>query len=391
MAIDDQSVLYYATMQVTTALDELSILIIYDVDFAHKLRLETVLGTYQTTFAVTSDEIQPILQDTKPDVIIVCAEHFLIEEIPLMFEDTERPILIVVTDHPASELFTIADQVVPVTYLPFIEDIIRSQINRSQLRNHLEKHQATLEAENSQLNQQLDLANQTKAEINILKQAIVHSVSHELRTPMLQVKSAVALLNEDENTNRNIIELATEATTRLEGGIRNVTLLNELMNENSSVESFTAVPIIQIIQAALRNLGRSWEHKKNVERVQIVSNELITAVLCDKQRLTIAVQLLIDNALKFSQGKIKVTVTRFDDKVRISVQDRGIGIPPDQLERIFEPFYQLDGSSTRRFGGMGIGLAIVQLILEQHCTSIQIDSIQGKGSTFSFDLELVDA
>jgi signal transduction histidine kinase len=379
-------------MQVKTALEDLSILIINnDAAFAHKLRYETALATYRTTFAATPVEAAQFFQSTAPDVIIVCAEHFRMEEIPLPFDDAERPILIVVTDHPSSELFAIADQVVPISYLPFIEDIIRSQNNRSQWRNGLEKHQSILADANRQLSQQLDLANRTKAEINILKQAIVHSVSHELRTPMLQVKSAVALLNEDENTNRNIIELATEATTRLEGGIRNVTLLNELMNENSSAESFTAVPLIQIIQAALRNLGRSWEHKKNVERVQIISSEQPYAVLCDKQRLTIAVQLLIDNALKFSQDTVEVEMIRVEGNVRVSIQDRGIGIPSDQLERIFEPFYQIDGSSTRRFGGMGIGLAIVQLILEQHHTSIQIDSTQGKGSTFSFDLASVDA
>lgn len=374
-------------MQVKTALDDLSVLIINnDVQFAHKLRYETALESYRTTFATTPIEAAQFFQSVAPDVIIVCAEHFLLEDIPLPFDESERPILIVVTDHPSSELFAIADQVIPISYLPFIEDIIRSQSNRLQVRNDLEKHQATLAAENRQLNQQVDLANRTKAEVNILKQAIVHSVSHELRTPMLQVKSAVALLNEDENTNRNIIELATEATTRLEGGIRNVTLLNELMNENASVESFTAVPIVQIIQAALRNLGRSWEHKKNVERVKIIPGEQTYAVQCDKQRMTIAIQLLIDNALKFSQDTVEVNVSQFADNVRISIQDRGIGIPPDQIERIFEPFYQIDGSSTRRFGGMGIGLAIVQLILEQHRTSIQLDSTQGKGSTFRFDL-----
>jgi signal transduction histidine kinase len=208
---------------------------------------------------------------------------------------------------------------------------------------------------------------------------------------MLQVKSAVALLNEEEHINRKIADLAMEATTRLEGGIRNVTLLNELMNESSDVHSFSVVPMVQIIQAATRNLGKSWEHKKDIERIEITSTDKTITALCDKQRLPIAVQLLLDNALKFSQDKVTVVISSKAKHVSVSIRDRGIGIPEDQLAQIFEPFYQIDGSSTRRFGGMGIGLAIVHLILDHHDASIRIESKQGKGTMFTFDLPASDA
>jgi signal transduction histidine kinase len=181
------------------------------------------------------------------------------------------------------------------------------------------------------------------------------------------------------------------ATTRLEGGIRNVTLLNELMNESSDVHSFSAVPMVQLVQAAIRNLGKAWEHKKDIERIEVTSSDKTLTVLCDKQRLTIAVQLLLDNALKFSQDKVTVEITGKGKHVSVSIYDRGIGIPEDQLTQIFEPFYQIDGSSTRRFGGMGIGLAIVRLILDHHFASIRIESKQGKGTTFTFDLPASEA
>ncbi len=378
--------------QVKNTLDEHFLVIIHhDVEYLRQLPYVAGLEASNSVIITTPNDAITTLARLQPQVIVIHDNDHsnmeLFEAISSTWQEVERPILIAVSDNPSNDLFAIADQVIPQSYLPFIEQIITSHVERLQFAVQLEKRSTELEAENQRLTQKLEFANQTRAEINILKQAVVHSVSHELRTPMLQVKSAVALLNEDENTNRNIIELAMEATTRLESGIRNVTLLNELMNESSNVESFTAVPITQIIQAALRNLGRSWEHKKDVERVEIVPNTQASIVLCDKQRLTIAIQLLLDNALKFSHGKVKVKFVQSGGKVAVSIQDKGIGIPQDQLDRIFEPFYQIDGSSTRRFGGMGIGLAIVQLIMEQHCTTIHIESTHGKGSTFAFDLQ----
>ncbi len=378
--------------QVKNTLDEQSILIIHnDVDYVRQLPYVTNLEISNSIFTTTPIDAISTLMHLHPQVIVVHDDDYnstaFFEAFPLSLREIERPILIAVSNNPSSNLFEVANQVIPQSYLPFLEQIIVSHVKRLQLTVGLLHRSTNLEADNQHLNQQLAIAKQTSAEINILKQAVVHSVSHELRTPMLQVKSAVALLNEDENTNRNIVELAMEATTRLESGIRNVTLLNELMNESSNVESFSAVPIIQLIQAAVRNLGRSWEHKKDIGRIEIMPNAQTHTVLCDKQRLTIAIQLLLDNALKFSKDKVKIKITRSGSEIRVSIQDKGIGIPQDQLNRIFEPFYQIDGSSTRRFGGMGIGLAIVQLIMEQHCTVIQIDSIHGKGSTFAFDLQ----
>lgn len=379
--------------QIITTSDELSLLVIHpDGEFVRQLQYIADLEVTCSVFAATPANALITLRQLRPQVILVhddnSATSTIFEVIRSAVVETEPVILIAVNDHPASKLFALADQVIPYSYLPFIQQIILSHVTRLRSTLELEKQSAELESKNQHLSQQLEFANQTRAEINILKQAVIHSVSHELRTPMLQVKSAVALLSEDENTNRNIVDLATEATIRLESGIRNVTLLNELMNESSDGESFTPVPIIQVIQAALRNLGRSWGHKKDVERVMITPNTGTQHVLCDKQRLTIAMQLLLDNALKFSQDAVNVNITQSINRVTVSIEDRGIGIPRDQLKRIFEPFYQIDGSSTRRYGGMGIGLAIVQLIMEQHCTTVQIESTQGKGSTFAFELQL---
>ena len=111
-------------------------------------------------------------------------------------------------------------------------------------------------------------------------------------------------------------------------------------------------------------------------------------VFGDKQRLVIAVQLLIDNALRFSQGRVKVSAERVGDMICISVRDKGIGIPPEKKDEVFELFVQVDNTSTRRFAGMGVGLAIARFILEPHGSTIEVESEVGKGSTFSFLLPI---
>jgi signal transduction histidine kinase len=106
----------------------------------------------------------------------------------------------------------------------------------------------------------------------------------------------------------------------------------------------------------------------------------------DKQAISTVLQLLVDNALKFSESKVIVSAQSMGSHVRLAVTDYGIGIPEEQREAIFQTFYQVDNSSTRRYGGIGVGLAIVQLILERHNVQISVQSKVGVGSTFSFML-----
>ena len=335
-----------------------------------------------------------MLQNERPQVIIAnddCDKApSLFREIANLYTPNERPILVSVTDSPLMELFEVCDQIIARIQLPFIWQIIEALILRANQADVLGKRCAELEAENKQLHEELSLVGKTAREVSMIKQAVVHSVSHELRTPMLQVKSAVALLKEDEGANRLIVDLAMGAITRLEGGIRNVTLLNEMMSESLETEAFEPTLVIHVLEAALRNLGRSWEHKEAITRVRLDVNPTNASVLCDRQRITVAMQLLLDNAIKFSKNEVMVQASAEGQKVVISVQDYGIGIAQKHIEQVFEAFYQVDGSSTRSYGGMGIGLAIVRLIMEQHQTSINIDSAPGKGSRFTFSLSISD-
>ncbi|MBK8025925.1 MAG: hypothetical protein IPK19_32210 [Chloroflexi bacterium] len=98
-------------------------------------------------------------------------------------------------------------------------------------------------------------------------------------------------------------------------------------------------------------------------------------------------QLLLDNALKFSADRVTASIQAVHAQmVEFRVTDKGIGIAPEMLERIYEPFYQVDHASARRFGGTGVGLAIVRFIMDRHGLSIAVTSKPGHGSSFSFQL-----
>lgn len=226
----------------------------------------------------------------------------------------------------------------------------------------------------------------TETEIDVLKNAIVKNVSHELKTPLLHVKSAVALLSEGGGDTRKLIEYASSATTRLETIVKNITMLGDSLEINPG-----PVIVREAIDAARRSLRRTWESRDHTERIKVTLAPELPPVLADKQGLITVLQLLIDNALKFSEKDVLVDA-RLDSErsqIVISVQDYGIGIADDKLGGIFDPFVQLDGSSTRRFGGTGIGLAIVKLILDYHKSIIHVKSELGAGSIFTFSLPAV--
>jgi len=111
-------------------------------------------------------------------------------------------------------------------------------------------------------------------------------------------------------------------------------------------------------------------------------------VLGDPDRLIQAFQNLLNNAIKFSPsgGEVRVHLEEHPDYIQVAVSDKGIGIAQEQLDRIFDRFYQVDGSATRRFEGTGLGLAITKRIVEAHGGRIWVKSRMGKGSTFFFTL-----
>jgi signal transduction histidine kinase len=126
-------------------------------------------------------------------------------------------------------------------------------------------------------------------------------------------------------------------------------------------------------------------------KLEVVAPTDLLLARADRDRVNQVLDNLLGNAIKFSPngGRITVQLAAVDGMVQVSVSDTGIGIPADQLERIFDRFYQVDGSATRKFGGAGLGLTIVKRIVEAHGGRIWAESQVGRGSTFLFTLPQV--
>ena len=339
----------------------------------------------------TLDDLWILLHEQPPDAIIAsdqCPDHVSLFRTLKRDTGTDCPVLVLISDEPQTDYAEFVDILLP-SHPSFLETYLNIQL-QSALR--LRSENQALQEHNRELSTQIgsletELRTQKQAsdkELSLLKNAIVRNVSHELKTPLLQVKSAVALLAEDVGKT-TLIGYATDATTRLEAVVKNITQLS------SSLETrLEHVILREIIEYVILDLRRVWLRKADITRIQVNIEKDLPLVLADKNGIGTVMQMLIDNALKFSQENVEVSAMRRGDKVRVSVHDYGIGIARDKIENIFESFYQVDSSSTRRYGGAGVGLAIVRLILDHHNTSILVDSVEGKGSTFAFELPVVE-
>ncbi|HVU14230.1 MAG TPA: ATP-binding protein [Phototrophicaceae bacterium] len=356
-------------------------LLIFRCDQDRLERLNEHLISYNVVSVTDLDSTREAVLHSRPDALIAPINietltlfRSIVDTTPL----PERPLLVLVAEVPKADLP--ADLVLPARW---IDQPLYSELR---LRGELLQLRQRLEAETAQSEKQFAAQKRAAEEVDLLKNAIVRSVSHELKTPLLQVKAAVAMLSDDSTKDHGaLVGYATNATARLEGVIMNVTqLADSLEIKPEPVQSADA------IEQALRNLRRSWGHKDEVDRVQVIVPRRLPLVSADRQGLGIVLQLLIDNALKFSHKEVEVSARVDGRQIVIAIRDYGIGIPADKLDVIFDPFYQIDSSDTRSVGGLGVGLAIVRLILQHHNVEIKVESELGVGSTFYFALPRVE-
>ena len=235
---------------------------------------------------------------------------------------------------------------------------------------------------------ELAIAYEELKESDRLKDELVQNVSHELRTPLTFVKGYVDLLMDGEmglvtpsqQDALQIVAMKTDEITRL---IDDIITLQRIDAGNLQL---TYQSLAEIVQTAVVNHRLVAE--KNGLTIECHVPEHVAPVLIDKGRINQVLDNLITNAVKFSPngGVISVTLLDHPDELQVIVSDRGIGMPRDKQPRIFDRFYQIDGTSRRRFGGTGIGLAIVKRIVDAHHGKIWVESELNQGSSFSFTL-----
>lgn len=229
-------------------------------------------------------------------------------------------------------------------------------------------------------------------EVNQLKTNFVANVSHELRTPLSQIKGYVNLLADnmlgDLNADQmNAMQSTLQATNRLER------LIDDLIRLASAARGELVLDIssfcITDLAASVITRAAPKAQRANVNLTIHLPPQPVFAE-GDNEKINWVISQLVDNAIKFTPTGRNVTLTievdQSKSRVFTNVSDNGIGIPFGRLSELFHTFHQLDGSATRRYGGTGLGLALVYRILEAHHTQIKVESAPGQGSVFSFEL-----
>jgi signal transduction histidine kinase len=261
------------------------------------------------------------------------------------------------------------------------------------LRTALQDSNYHLERRVEQRTAELQEALERLAELTQLKVNFVSNISHELRTPITHIKGYLELLIASDlgpitSDQDRALRVMQRSTDRLERLIEDLLLFS--MAERGEVTiHMTRFDLSYVCSLAIeRALSKAIEKKIELTVKNRVENVIAEA---DEEKITWVISELIDNAIKFTpeEKSISVSLTSEDRYVRVSIADTGIGIPPERMDEIFEPFHQLDGSSTRRYGGTGLGLALVKRIIEAHGSIVQVNSTVDQGSTFEFLLRRV--
>ncbi|NPV57693.1 MAG: HAMP domain-containing histidine kinase [Anaerolineae bacterium] len=269
-----------------------------------------------------------------------------------------------------------------------LETVITEQI--LQLKNALVEANQQLEQRVAERTDELQKAMEKLAELNTLKANFIANISHELRTPLTHIKGYLDILvNGDlgQLTQEQLtaVSVMQRSSDRLEKLIED--LINFSMTERGQVYLNRQPGSLSILTGTVIKSMHSQASKAGIHLTVDIQDNL-PLVEMDSEKILWVLQQLIENAIKFSEigTFVQLKLEEEAKEISVSVIDNGIGIPEDKLMEIFEPFHQLDGSSTRRYGGTGLGLALANKIIEAHGSSISVTSSPGQGSRFKFSL-----
>lgn len=223
------------------------------------------------------------------------------------------------------------------------------------------------------------------------RRLFVSNVSHELRTPLTSVKSYLEALDEGALTEPvapDFIKVSLDETNRMMRMVTDLLHFSRIDNETShlDVELINFTAFITFILNRFDKMKSQDEEKK----YELVRDYPINSVWIeiDTDKMTQVIDNILNNAIKYSPdgGKITVSMKTTDDQMILSISDQGLGIPKEDLPKIFDRFYRVDKARSRAQGGTGLGLAIAKEIVKQHNGFIWAKSEYGKGSTFTIVL-----
>lgn len=265
--------------------------------------------------------------------------------------------------------------------------LVKDQINAPMLERSIRYAIRQKQAEAKLQRNNLALAEAIKA-----KDQMIANVSHELRTPLTHIIGYAELLTyglvegELSKEQRRSVEIIMHEATHLADLVDTLISLQTL---TSASVTWQAVDLSLVLDRA----AQDWQSEAQKKQITLTLNTFPSApsVQGDPRLLRKAFDQVIDNALKFTDGggMVAVEIESRGNEVWLTFTDTGIGIQPDQLESVFDAFHQVDGSSTRSYGGMGIGLSLVREIVSLHGGRVWAESEgEGQGTTLLISLPL---
>jgi two-component system sensor histidine kinase/response regulator len=259
-----------------------------------------------------------------------------------------------------------------------------------QLQKALQSANRRLEERVRERTAELSQALEKLSELSQLKANFVANISHELRTPMTHIVGYLDLLADDtfgplSKEQHDALDTLRNASQRLNN------LIDDLIQYSDSSRggitlNLQTVSIRDCVQEMLSHL--TAKSQKASVRIEVLLPPDLPAVRADSRKITWVISQLVDNGIKFtpSGGTVKVRAGSSTDRVWVTVEDTGIGIPASRMDELFTPFHQLDGSATRRQGGTGMGLHLSRQIVDAHGSKMTIRSKEGSGTVLMFDL-----
>jgi len=243
--------------------------------------------------------------------------------------------------------------------------------------------QAAIAIQNTRLMNKMQKSLDEAAQLERIKSDFNAIASHELRTPLSLILGHATFL-------REVVQPDYQAQVDII--IRNAMRLKEIIDSIANIDSGMAslrarMTSVKRVVEEVMGLFHQEAHRKRVTlRSDIGQGDLL--VEGDASKISIALSNLVKNALLFTNpnGHVSIIAEQIPGYVKVSVIDDGIGIPPKDLSHIFERFYRVESHRTRKHGGMGLGLSVAKVMVELHGGRIWVESVEGKGSNFTFIL-----
>lgn len=266
-----------------------------------------------------------------------------------------------------------------------VADQMAATAEKARLIDDLQRANAAMVEANVALAQQYAEA----LEARRVKDEFLANISHELRTPLTAVMGYISLMHEGiagpiTDEQRHTLDQVKGASEEL------LALIGDLLELTALKRGSIAAMVTEMDpRAPLHDAVASTKGRREHVVFEITEPDIVPSMRNDQRTIAKALKALLNNAFKFThQGRVRVSVQVTDERVVYSVEDTGIGIPPDAHQAIFDEFRQLDGTLTREYGGSGLGLALARRLARLVHGDITLTSNPGSGSTFCLDVPL---